>query len=124
MKYKLCQTSEIPDPGSRAFELEFKDQALDIFVVHGNAAFRAFVNSCPHTGVNLEWQENQFLDLDKAFIQCSTHDALFEIDSGLCIAGPCVDEHLQALELSEQDGILSVEIDDDFRNIHAKSAIS
>lgn len=124
MKYKLCPASEIPDPGSRAFELEFQGQALAVFVVHSNAAFHAFVNSCPHTGVNLEWQEDQFLDLDKAFIQCSTHDALFEIDSGLCIAGPCVDEHLQHLDLSEHDGMLVVDIADGFTNINAKSAIS
>ncbi len=124
MKYSLCQTSDIADPGSKAFELDFHGQPLAVFVVHSNASFHAFVNRCPHTGVNLEWQEDQFLDLDQAFIQCSTHDALFEIDSGLCIAGPCVDESLQSLPLSQENGILWLEIGEDFRNFYARSANS
>lgn len=122
MKYKLCTVAEIPDPGSRAFELVFQGAPLDIFVVHSNASFRAFVNSCPHTGVNLEWQEDQFLDIDQAFIQCSTHDALFEIDTGLCIAGPCVAEYLQALVLNQEQGMLVLELPADFSNRNTKPA--
>jgi nitrite reductase/ring-hydroxylating ferredoxin subunit len=119
VKYSLCPASEIPDPGSRAFSLNFHDASLDVFVVHSNASFHAYVNSCPHTGANLEWQEDQFLDMDKAFIHCSTHDALFEIDSGLCIAGPCVNQFLQPLILSQEDGILLLEIPDNFTNKNA-----
>jgi len=119
VKYTLCDITEIEDPGSRAFELIFNHAPLEIFVVQSNASLRAYVNSCPHTGANLDWQENQFLDLDKCFIQCSTHDALFDIDSGLCIAGPCVDKSLQALELSSQNGSLVVHIPDDFINANA-----
>jgi nitrite reductase/ring-hydroxylating ferredoxin subunit len=122
VKFSLCHSSEIDDPGSRAFELRFQGAPLDIFVVHSNASFCAYVNSCPHTGANLDWQENQFLDLDKAFIHCSTHDALFEIDSGLCIAGPCVNQSLQALDLHLNNGVLVLDLPENFYNIHAKSA--
>ena len=122
MKYSLCNITEIDDPGSRAFELRFNNEPLDVFVVHSNGSLRAYVNSCPHTGANLDWQEDQFLDLDKALIQCSTHDALFEIESGLCIAGPCVDKSLQALELSQEDGKLVLHVPDDFINRNAGPA--
>ena len=122
MKYTLCEINHIEDPGSRGFELRFNDAPLEIFVVHSNASLRAYVNSCPHTGANLDWQENQFLDLDRAFIQCSTHDALFEIDNGLCIAGPCVNQSLQALELSQENGQLVVHVPDDFINRNACQA--
>lgn len=122
MKYSLCPASEIPDPGSRAFTLSFHDLPLDVFVVHSNACFNAYVNSCPHTGVNLEWQEDQFLDLDKAFIHCSTHDALFEIDSGLCISGPCVNRYLQPLELNQKDGVLILKVPENFTNQNAPSS--
>ena len=119
MKYSLCAIDDIADPGSRAFELNYRGSVIDIFVVHVNAVVRAYVNSCPHTGVNLEWQQDRFLDLDKAFIQCSTHDALFEIDSGLCIAGPCVNKRLQSLELGHENGMLVLELPDDFVNLNA-----
>lgn len=99
MLIELCKISEIEDPGSKGFNIDHQGRDIDLFVVHKDGAFHAFINSCPHTGANLEWLEDQFLDMDKAFIQCATHDALFEVDSGLCVAGPCVDDHLTAIEL-------------------------
>jgi nitrite reductase/ring-hydroxylating ferredoxin subunit len=96
----LCRTSDIEDPGSKSFEVKIKHKTESVFVVHKNGEFFAYLNQCPHTGASLEWQQDQFLDLDKALIQCATHDALFTIDSGECIAGPCAGDSLQPLTLS------------------------
>jgi nitrite reductase/ring-hydroxylating ferredoxin subunit len=96
----LCRTTDIEDPGSKSFEVKIKHQTESVFVVHKNGEFFAYLNQCPHTGASLEWQQDQFLDLDKALIQCATHDALFTIDSGECIAGPCTGDALQPLSLS------------------------
>lgn len=97
MTHILCKTSDIEDPGSKSFEIKIKRKTRSIFVVHKNGEFYAYYNKCPHTGASLEWQEDQFLDLDKELIQCATHDALFIIDSGECIAGPCVGDLLQGI---------------------------
>ena len=107
MTIPLCQTDEISDPGSRSFEIKQGRKTISLFVVHKDGNFSAYINSCPHTGINLEWQENQFLDMDNMFIQCSTHDALFEIDSGVCVAGPCVGDSLQPIELEIDNGQIS-----------------
>ncbi len=107
---QLCTTGDIADPGSRAFEIGEGSKQTSLFVVHKDGQFTAYINCCPHTGVNLEWQEDQFLDMDNMYIQCSTHDALFEIDSGECIAGPCVGDALDPVELMIKDGIISVDI--------------
>jgi len=107
----LCHTHEISDPGSKSFEIKYGRKDISLFVIHKDGAFNAYINSCPHTGVNLDWQQDQFLDMDNMFIQCSTHDALFEIDTGACIAGPCVGDHLQAVELVIENGQLSAQLD-------------
>jgi nitrite reductase/ring-hydroxylating ferredoxin subunit len=96
----LCKTTDIEDPGSKSFDVKIKRRSESIFVVHKNGEFFAYRNQCPHTGASLEWQENQFLDRDNELIQCATHDALFIINSGECIAGPCVGDKLQPLALS------------------------
>jgi nitrite reductase/ring-hydroxylating ferredoxin subunit len=96
----LCKISDIEDPGSKSFELKIKRKTQSIFVVHRDAQFFAYYNQCPHTGATLEWQQDQFLNLDKSLIQCATHGALFMIDSGECIAGPCAGDSLQALPIS------------------------
>jgi len=106
----LCDTDAISDPGSKSFEVKHGRKDISLFVVHKDGAFNAFINSCPHTGASLDWQQDQFLDMDNMFIQCSTHDALFEIDSGTCIAGPCVGDHLQAVDLVIEDGQISAQL--------------
>jgi len=106
----LCKTTDIEDPGSKSFEVKIKHKNESVFVVHKNGEFFAYLNQCPHTGASLEWQENQFLDLDKELIQCATHDALFIIDTGECIAGPCAGDALQPLELSIEHDEIHLEI--------------
>lgn len=102
----LCNSNEIDDPGSRGFEIRYGRKTLPLFVVHRDAVFTAFINRCPHTGVNLEWQQDRFLDMDNTFIQCATHDALFETGTGLCIAGPCVGQSLQPVAIEIIDGVI------------------
>ena len=110
MLTSLCLTNEINDPGSKGIEIEHNGATLSLFVVHKDGTFHAYINRCPHTGVNLDWQENQFLDLDATYIQCATHDALFEIPSGVCIAGPCVGESLSPIEVEICDDTLVVDL--------------
>ena len=104
----LCKTSDIEDPGSKGFEVGMGRKTESIFVVHKDGQFHGYVNQCPHTGVNLEWQEDKFLDMDNALIQCATHDALFMIDSGECIAGPCPGAMLTRVEVREENGYVIV----------------
>jgi nitrite reductase/ring-hydroxylating ferredoxin subunit len=109
----LCHKNEITDPGSKGFQIASIDHSskhsTDIFVVQKDGQYFAYINSCPHTGASLEWQENQFLDMDKSYIQCSTHDALFEIATGRCISGPCAGENLRAIKLSLDNDIIVVD---------------
>ena len=49
--------------------------------------------------VAVEYLENQFLDQDQEYIQCSTHGALFNVETGECISGPCLGEFLNKVEI-------------------------
>ena len=46
----------------------------------------------------------EFFTPDRAFLRCGRHGATFEIDSGLCIDGPCKDRSLQPIALAVVDG--------------------
>ena len=100
----LCQLEDIEDPGSVALTLATSDGLQDIFVVRRGEQVAAYLNSCPHTGGPLDWVPGQFLDLDREYIQCATHDALFEITDGVCIAGPCAGGRLTAVSVVIRDG--------------------
>lgn len=66
----------------------------------------AYLNRCPHLGIPLAWQESQILDRDGRYIQCSSHGALFELDTGFCIEGPCMGDQLWEVSCTiEEDGV-------------------
>lgn len=86
----LCTLNDIPEQDARGFSVG--DTAL--VAVKKDGQLYVYRNECPHLGVNLEFQPDEFLDADKALIQCATHGALFLIESGECVQGPCRGDHL------------------------------
>ena len=64
----------------------------------------AYINRCPHTGVNLEWLPNQFFDSSGHYLQCAVHGAIFEVEDGQCVRGPCAGDALTAVKVEERDG--------------------
>lgn len=101
----LCDIAEIPEGGCKG--IEYNDDSL--FVVERDGRYYGYRNRCPHLGVELNWLEDQFLDRDEALIQCATHGALFIIESGECVAGPCLGQALEAIPLTCRDGALYLE---------------
>ncbi|MDH5326202.1 MAG: Rieske 2Fe-2S domain-containing protein [Gammaproteobacteria bacterium] len=80
-----------------------------LFIIKRAQRFFAYLNRCPHTGVSLNWQPDQFLDYENEFIQCAMHGALFQVEDGLCIRGPCVGRSLTPVTLTEKDNALYVD---------------
>ena len=64
----------------------------------------AYVNSCPHTGAPLDWREGRFLNADGTHILCANHGALFRIDDGVCVSGPCAGRVLQKIAVAVNQG--------------------
>ncbi|MBT8769461.1 Rieske (2Fe-2S) protein [Metapseudomonas boanensis] len=95
----LCRPEELAEGQSRGFAVD----GLKLLLVRRQGLVRAYENRCPHRGISLEWVEDQFLDTSGSLIQCATHGALFLIDTGECVAGPCAGESLQALKCWEDE---------------------
>ncbi len=102
----LCRLDDLQDPGSRGVTLQQGDQLLDAFVVRRGRSVYAYINSCPHTGSPLDWNEHEFLSLDKSYIQCAMHAALFRLVDGLCVAGPCTGARLTAIAVEVEAGVV------------------
>ncbi len=95
----LCRLDEIPDGQGRGFVFGEGTARWAIFVIRRSETVHAYENSCPHLGTPLDFVTDRFLSRGRSHIQCSTHHALFEIDTGLCISGPCKGEHLSQIEV-------------------------
>jgi nitrite reductase/ring-hydroxylating ferredoxin subunit len=101
---RLAALTELGDPGARGFTVGDGDWPLRGFVVRSGATVRAYVNHCPHAGFPLNGQPDAFLAPEAALIQCVMHGALFEIESGACVSGPCAGARLHPLPVRVDQG--------------------
>ena len=101
-KTALCHIDEIAEGQSKGFNLN----GQELFAVKKAGKIYLYDNHCPHVGVNLEWLPDQFLDSEGCLIQCSMHGALFTIENGHCIAGPCQGDSFTPLRFSVEDGVI------------------
>ncbi len=100
----LCKLTDIDDGGSKGFDIGVGSTQIELFVARKGNCVYAYENSCPHTGGPLDWTPDQFIHKESGHILCATHGAIFRLQTGQCLAGPCTGEWLRALPVS-LDGI-------------------
>ena len=89
----ICKFNDVKDGDAREFVLQ--DCAPHTLIVLKLAGeFHVYRNSCPHTGVNLNWMPHQFFDTEHRYLQCAMHGALFRPQDGYCVQGPCAGQSL------------------------------
>jgi len=101
----LCHSDEIAEGKSKGFQIG----EVFLFAVKKHGQVHIYENSCPHLGIQLEWQEHEFLDIDASMIQCSSHGALFRIEDGECLLGPCQGQSLVKIDFTLEQGIITVQ---------------
>lgn len=95
---------ELEHGTSKKFTMRRGGRDFEALLVNYQGNHFAYVNRCPHTGITLDWVNNQFFSSDNRYIMCATHGAVFEPPSGECIWGPCVGLSLQSLPIEIDDG--------------------
>lgn len=104
--YKLCDLNELPNHDSKGFTLG----QHSLFVVRKDNQVFAYHDNCPHLGIQLAWNPDKFLNYEKELIQCSTHGALFVIETGKCVAGPCSGDTLKPIKLTIEDSTVFIDL--------------
>ena len=102
----LCRLDDVPEGEARGFSHGEGAATRELFILRRGEHTLVYENSCPHTGVTLDWQPDVFLNVEKTHIQCATHGALFRIEDGLCVHGPCIGMHLRPVPARIEDGIV------------------
>ena len=104
MSSALCKTTDLDALGSIGLEVKIKRKMQDIFIIKKGHAFFAYKNQCPHRLTQMEWNPNDFLTKDKQHIICAMHAAIFNLDDGLCISGPCIGKSLKKIDIFIKEG--------------------
>lgn len=102
----LCALADLPDPGARNIVLEIGGRRFHGFVVRRGETVTGFVDSCPHLGLPLAKQLDAYLTADGSLIKCDWHGALFRLEDGLCVGGPCSGERLTPWRVTIAAGVV------------------
>lgn len=86
---RLCALDDIPSPGAKGFRFRQDDAVFAGVVVRRGDQLFGYVDSCPHAGWPLAGPSGRFLTRENDLILCGGHGALFRIEDGVCVAGPC-----------------------------------
>ncbi len=103
----LAPLADIPDGKARKFVLQMRAGRFHGFVVRRGDDAVGYVDRCPHMGVPLAQHLDDYLSPGGDLIACSWHGALFTLDEGLCVGGPCVGQRLTAWPVTVADGIVT-----------------
>ncbi|MCA1798223.1 MAG: Rieske 2Fe-2S domain-containing protein [Xanthomonadaceae bacterium] len=105
----ICALADLADGAAKGFEIP--GGLYDGFVVRRGTAVHAYLNTCPHSGARLDWKPDAFLTRSRELIMCSVHGAIFEVENGLCVGGPCVGRSLRPLAAEVRDGRILITSD-------------
>ena len=103
---RLCPIDAVEDPGARNFVLQIGEAFFHGFVVRTQGEVRGYVDRCPHAGLPLAKALDDYLTPRKDLIACAWHGALFRLDDGACVGGPCAGTHLTPWPVCVEDGWL------------------
>lgn len=100
----LCLLDDIPLGGSKGVLPNDRGRDEVVLVRQGNRVY-GYINNCPHYDkAPLGWKKDAFLDGSGNHIMCAAHGALFRIDTGECVIGPCLGQGLHPVRLIVQGG--------------------
>lgn len=73
---------------------------------------RAYVNQCKHLPIPIDSGSREFFDADRRHLLCGTHGALFRLDDGMCVRGPCRGMPLDPVEVEVDEDAIVLLVDE------------
>jgi len=108
--FVICPARSIAPGTAKPFSLSRitetgESRPFPIVIVRiGVDAFFGYVNSCPHEKAWLNIGSGEFFNEERTRLKCGRHGALFEIESGACVEGPCKGASLEPVAVAVIDG--------------------
>ena len=101
----LCRSDELAERGRAwIWDLLQYGRPVRAFAMRFEGRVVAYLNRCVHVPTEMDWQSGEFLDMDKRWILCSIHGAMYEPADGRCVGGPCGRGKLTPIRVEEEAG--------------------
>ncbi len=102
----LCALADLDDPGAKGFEFRDGEALFNAFVVRRGDGVFGYLDRCPHAGWPLAFEPDRYLSREGDLILCAGHGALFRLQDGLCVGGPCGGKRLTPWLVRVEDGVV------------------
>ena len=100
----LAPLADIADGAARNFVLQMRAGRFHGFVVRRGEDVHGYVDRCPHMGLPLAQVLDDYVHEER--ILCSWHGAVFAVDDGRCVGGPCAGGRLTPWPVANRDGAI------------------
>ena len=102
----LLPLADVPEDDARGYTWRDGPKQRKFIILRWQGETIVYRNRCPHAGTPLDWIPDRFFDRDKTHLFCTAHGASFEPDTGLCVDGPCIGDHLERCDFEIVDGMV------------------
>lgn len=96
----IVEIDRILDGGASELQMDGENGPVSVVATRRGTRLYAYINVCPHAGRLLNWAPGRFL-FDKGRLLCAAHGAVFQVEDGLCVQGPCQGSRLIALPVHD-----------------------
>jgi nitrite reductase/ring-hydroxylating ferredoxin subunit len=103
----LCATAAVT--AGRPVLARLSPTASVILLRLADGALVAYRNACPHMGIELDWEPRRLLSRNGHYLRCTGHGALFRVQNGLCVSGPCAGEALTAVPVRIENDVVMLD---------------
>lgn len=101
---RVCQISDLaaPRPVFAGHDSEGRPREVLVLATPDGEP-RAYLNRCRHLPIPLDGGSREFLTDDGTHLRCGTHGAIYRLDDGYCVEGPCEGTWLERVPLRIDD---------------------
>ena len=96
----ICSIVDVTEGMARGFTVA--GQRQKVIVLRKNDQLHAYWDACPHYtgGTPMAWKSDAYLNGEGTHLACHSHGALFDIETGDCVLGPCLGQSLTRIDLN------------------------
>lgn len=106
----LCRLDDIVPGRSKGVLANNRGRAR-VLLVRTPEGIKGYINTCPHYNrAPLGWKKDEFRNGKGDRIMCAAHGALFRIEDGVCVIGPCLGQALTPVPVWVEDGTVIGEL--------------
>ena len=117
-RHPLCESAALAERGKAVvWDVMQWGRPARAFALRIDGRVVGYLNRCVHVPTEMDWQEGEFLDMDRRWILCSIHGAHYDPANGQCVGGPCGRGKLTPVACYEQDGQVWWQPTDDIRPV-------